>query len=75
MKLFMDSKMKKGLIMLVVSLLMFGIISMVQSNTPFTCYYCHRQQTGTRHMVRVYGSKEPFCDSCFNTQKMLGNIK
>ena len=75
MKLFMDSKMKKSLIILVVSLVMIGIISMTQSNTPFTCYYCHRQQTGTRHMVRVYGHTEPFCDSCFNMQKALGNIK
>ena len=71
----MDSKMKKSLIILVVSLVMIGIISMTQSNTPFTCYYCHRQQTGTRHMVRVYGHTEPFCDSCFNMQKALGNIK
>ncbi len=67
--------MKKNLIILVVSLVMIGIISMVRSNTPFTCYYCHRQQTGTRHEVRVYGSRELFCDSCFNTQKALGNIK
>ena len=71
----MESKMKKNLIILVVSLIMIGVISMVQSNTPFTCYYCHRHQTGTRHEVRVYGNRELFCDSCFNTQKMLGNIK
>ena len=71
----MESKTKKNLIILIVSLVMIGIISMAQSSTPFTCYYCHRQQTGKRHEVRVYGSSELFCDNCFNVQKALGNIK
>ena len=49
-------------------------IWLYRSNRTYTCHLCHREQTGLSHVVKYNGRNIDLCDTCFTTQKNLGNI-
>ena len=66
---------KKNVIELIVLIVALAVIYYMNHGSSFTCYYCGKTKTGTRHMVYVGSVQKPFCDSCYSFNSSIGNIK